>query len=123
MERDDILKTVSEILGPAGRMIAGSKSWYYKTYPMNIPVFNANICIASGKIWFGDIDLTFDKTKLMQIANTIGESVYVLRESDGRFENEDNPKLNNAIAVIHTNNTIVVDSYIQSAIMDGCCTL
>jgi len=73
-----------------GRMISGSKSGYSGRNPENIIVFNGNIITkAHGKIWFGDIDVTKDFDKLKEISNEIKQDLYILREHDARFENED----------------------------------
>lgn len=82
-----------------GRMISGSK-----TAPKgHICVFNANLCTKAGKFWFGDLDLTEDKDKLQVLADEKGETIYVLREKDARFQNEAKPLLENAVAVIEPN--------------------
>ena len=73
-----------------GRMISGSKSSYMQLYPKHVVVFNANIVTKSrGKVWFGDLDLTLDEAKLKIVASALKEPLYVLREMDARFENED----------------------------------
>ncbi len=75
-----------------GRMISGSKSLYRKVNPGNFTVFNANVLTEEdGKIWFGDLDLTEDDEILKKIAEKIGKKLYVLREMDCRFENENKP--------------------------------
>jgi hypothetical protein len=72
-----------------GRMISGSKSSYRERYPDHEICFNANIfSLQQGKIWYGDLDLTLDSEKLDRIAESLGEKLYVVREMDGRFENE-----------------------------------
>jgi hypothetical protein len=71
-----------------GRMLSGSKSRYREANPHNEVYFNANVFTRNEKIWFGDIDVTIDGEKLERIAEAIGEKLYVLREMDGRFENE-----------------------------------
>jgi len=78
-----------------GRMISGSK-----TSPKgHVCVFNANVCTKSkGKIWYGDIDLTDDADALRALANREGETVFVLREMDARFQNEANPLFEKAVA-------------------------
>lgn len=85
----DILKLFANKGFMIGRMVAGSKSTYLEAYPNNNVIFNANIVIKSrGKIWYGDLDLTLDGESLQKIASELGESLYILREMDGRFENE-----------------------------------
>lgn len=75
-----------------GRMISGSKTRYREKYPDNEVYFNANIfLLGEGKIWYGDLDITLDKEILQSIASDMGKSIYVLRELDGRFENEELP--------------------------------
>lgn len=72
-----------------GRMISHSKSGYRDKFPDNEVYFNSNIFVlGEGKIWYGDIDLTKEKDKLENIAKQIGKDLYILREMDGRFENE-----------------------------------
>lgn len=73
-----------------GRMISGSKSGYNEDYPDNLVVFNANIVIESrGKIWHGDLDVTRDYERLEKVSEALEEPLYILREMDARFENED----------------------------------
>jgi len=75
---------------PWGRMVSASKSAYRDAYPENDVLFNANIFIlGKGKVWWGDIDLTRDWHTLEVIASTLGKSLFVLREMDGRFEWEE----------------------------------
>jgi len=75
-----------------GRMISGSKSMYHERFPDHEVYFNANIVLESnGKVWYGDIDFTLDKSKLQEIADVLGEPLYVLCEMDARFENENKP--------------------------------
>jgi hypothetical protein len=72
-----------------GRMVSGSKSGYSSQYPNNFVVFNANIIIPNeGKVWYGDLDLTKDGNILKEVANECNTAIYVLREMDARFENE-----------------------------------
>jgi hypothetical protein len=73
-----------------GRIISGSKSGYYDKNPDHKVVFNANVITESrGKIFYGDLDLTLDTDKLKEVAEILKEPLYVLREMDARFENED----------------------------------
>jgi len=72
-----------------GRIISFSKSAYKKLHPKNEVYFNANIFIlGEGKVWYGDLDITEDKEKLQNIAKELGKDLFILRELDGRFENE-----------------------------------
>lgn len=85
----------------AGRMISGSKSGYMNAHPNNVVVFNANICTKGGvKIWYGDLDLTLDTAALLTLREEVGEDLCVLYEHDARFENEANPKLERAVAIV-----------------------
>jgi hypothetical protein len=94
-------ETAVAILGYPGQIISWSKLDYRLRHPNNVVVFNANICLLkSRKIWYGDIDVTLSKEKLQQLANTLKQTVYVLREMDARFENEEKPLLKFAIATI-----------------------
>ena len=86
-------------LGQPGKIISGSKSGYRKSRPENLTVFNANLCIDEGKVWYGDIDVTRLKSLLQEIADLTGKKLYVLFESDGRFEHEEDPRLKQATVV------------------------
>ena len=91
----DILEYLHTKFFTCGRMISGTK---------NVPdwqdcVFNANVCTKThGKIWFGDLRLTTDGEKLHDLATKVGETIYVLREFDARFENEVRPLFEKAVA-------------------------
>ena len=93
-----ITQLLNEKIGWNGRMISGSKSGYRDRYPKNLAVFNSNICTKEGKVWWGDIDITLSKDALSEIATETGETIYVLYEMDGRFENEVKPILSRAVA-------------------------
>lgn len=71
-----------------GSMIAA-----YKIAPKgHVCVWNGNLITkSSGKIWFGDLNLTKEGSLLKEIAIEIGETLYVLRESDCRFGTEKDP--------------------------------
>lgn len=72
-----------------GRMISHSKSSYREQNPDNEIYFNANIFIlGEGKIWYGDLDLNKDRDSLERISSSIGKDLFILREIDGRFGNE-----------------------------------
>jgi hypothetical protein len=74
----------------SGRMISWSKSTYRQRNPDNEVYFNANIFVlGEGKVFYGDLDITKDKEVLETIAKTVGKDLYILREMDGRFENEE----------------------------------
>ncbi len=71
-----------------GRLISGSK----KAPEGHQCVWNANIITESqGKVWWGDIDITKEASKLKAIAAEAGEPLYVLREMDCRFNTEKDP--------------------------------
>jgi hypothetical protein len=93
-------EVAQEILGLPGKMIGASKSGYRDNFPDHLVVFNSNVCMGKTKLWFGDIDITLSLESLQELASSIGETIYVLSEMDGRFGNENNPKLNRAIISI-----------------------
>jgi hypothetical protein len=66
----------------------GSKSAYDHSNPGNRFFSNANVfCRTKGKLWWGDLDLVKDKDALIAVARRLRVRIYVLSESDGRFEN------------------------------------
>ena len=88
--------SVEDILGHRGR-IFGSKGQYRWDHAKHVVVFNANVCTSQGKVWHGDLDITVDEEKLMRLAQELKERIYVLYETDARFENEKSPKLDRAV--------------------------
>ena len=77
---------------PNGRMMSWSKSGYRAENPNSVTYFNANvITLKDGKIWYGDLDLTKDADTLKRIAEQLGETIFVLKESDCRFGDELKP--------------------------------
>jgi hypothetical protein len=87
---DALTLAAEEALGAAGAMIAPSKTTYVRAHRENVAVFNANVCIEPGwKVWYGDLDLTLDESKLLGLAARLGQKVYVLFERDGRFGGRD----------------------------------
>lgn len=89
---------VELILGHEGKIITGSKSSYTRRHPKNLVSFNSNIIIEGlGKVWHGDIDITRSEALLIRLAEVLEREVYVLYEMDARFENEKNPKVQNAL--------------------------
>jgi len=92
-------------LGHSGKMISWSKSGYAQANPNNFVIFNANIACIEGKVWYGDIDITLNKENLQEIAKFCEETVYVLYEMDGRFDNEESPKLDRAAIEFYPDGT------------------
>lgn len=102
----NLLALLNQTLGTPGRMISSSKSGYLENNPNHVPVFNANVCTRQlGKFWFGDIDLTLDKTKLANLAIGLEQDVYVLSEMDARFEREETPAFEKAAVIFKPNGT------------------
>ena len=101
---EEILEKFRENDLPIGRMISWSKSGYLESNPENLVCFNANIfTLDEGKIWHGDIDITKEQEKLEHVSAQLGKPLYILREMDGRFGNEELSQkqiIERAIAVI-----------------------
>ena len=92
-------KFIRKTLGYAGRMLSGSKrAVKNKDGREHFAVWNANLIIEGyGKVWYGDIDITNEEDELKAIAKEVKAKVYVLREHDARFSNENAPKIENAV--------------------------
>ena len=106
-------------LGPAGRMIGDSKTAYRDTHPDHLPVFNANVCLGTSKIWHGDLDLTIDEEALFDLASRSEEVVSVLYESDGRFRYEEHPLIAEAVYSAAPSGHSLVDSAWAERRADG----
>jgi len=101
-----------KILGFPGHLISWSKSGYRKFNPTHLVIFNSNICIEEGKIWYGDLDITVSHKFLLKLAEKLNKVIYVLYEMDGRFENETKPKIeNHVIRISPQGNFIIGDKY------------
>ena len=75
-----------------GRLLGSSKSGYRDSHPEDLIVFNSNVITkTSGKIWYGDLNINLDRSKLDKISAEIGEPLYILYEMDARFEHENDP--------------------------------
>lgn len=94
-------------LGPTGRLLAYSKMEYGDLFPTNVFVPNANLFTDEAKIWFGDLDLTFDEDVVIEIARRLGSTIYVLHEHDGRFAGRDlEPDLYAAVFVARPDGSV-----------------
>lgn len=106
-----------EILGYHGAMISGSKSGYMGSKPKNLPVFNSNIVAIVDekplKIWHGDIDITLSIEKLKKLSNSLGLVIYVLREMDARFGNENDPRIENFVIKISGDEIVLGEFYAE----------
>jgi hypothetical protein len=75
-----------------GRMIGASKSTYCKEHQGELVIFNANVITKNnGKIWYGDLNVTLDFDNLKNVADQLGEDLYILMEGDARFGYENSP--------------------------------
>jgi hypothetical protein len=108
-----------EILGLPGKMVGASKSGYREMYPDHLVIFNSNVVVGNSKLWFGDLDITDSIQDLKELASSIGEKIYVLLEMDGRFGNEHNPLIQNAITTIHPDGVVNFNDHIQSMLDEG----
>ena len=97
MTKDEKIDLACDILGFPGKRLSGSKS------TPNI-VYNANVCIYDdGKLWHGDFHRINDLPKLLELATKLDTPMFVLREMDARFENEELPKIERATITIEPN--------------------
>jgi len=74
--------------------------WNANVYTPQIKKKFLRKVMTAHKLWYGDLDLTADREKLEKIATDLAVELYILRERDGRFENEQNPQLSRAVAII-----------------------
>ena len=91
---------INKHLGFPGVMLSGSKNAPKSKFGTHLVVWNSNIVVEGyGKVWYGDFDITRDEKILQAVARDLGRRIYVLREMDGRFENDKSPKIERAIYV------------------------
>jgi hypothetical protein len=112
----DAHELVECFLGGKGRMLSLSKSRYSKARPKNLVIFNSNVCIEGiGKVWHGDLDFTLEEPLLRRLAEVLDKEIYVLYEMDGRFCNEGNPKIDNAIVSIKRKTAFHCNVYVTES--------
>lgn len=95
----DPYEVAFKFLGYPGAMLSGSK----KAAPELNVVWNANVFANKMKIWYGDLSITEKSQQLQYIADDLNCKIYVLREFDGRFDNEADPLLDQAVAKFEPN--------------------
>ena len=105
-----------EIMGYPGKLISGSKSGYRDHHPDNLIVFNSNLVAEStGKrVWYGDIDITKSRELLRKLASEEQDTFLVLREMDGRFENEEKPLIERFVYKVSPDGAEEVGSMYQN---------
>lgn len=95
---------IDELLGRPGKMLSGFK----QAAPERRVVWNGNVILEEKqgwfrknltKIWFGDISLTESAEALQKLADEFDGTIYVLREMDARFPNEESPRIEYAVAM------------------------
>lgn len=75
-----------------GRIITRHKGEYAAEHPGELVIFNANVIVPSkGKIWYGDINVSEDFENLKNVADKLGEDLYILMENDARWGTQDEP--------------------------------
>jgi hypothetical protein len=107
------------VLGPSGRMIASTKTGYGQAHPGHVAIFNANVCIAGRKVWYGDLDLTREEPRLRELAARVGLAVHVLFERDARFRQEEEPLLDEAIYRVEPGQEPQLDEMLVRRDADG----
>lgn len=108
-----------EVLGPLGRMIASTKTGYGQAHPGHVAIFNANVCVAGQKAWYGDLDLTRDEVRLRVLAARVEAAVHVLFEQAARFAQEREPLLDEAIYWIEASKEPLFDETLVCRDCDG----
>jgi hypothetical protein len=102
VEVQEALKVAQSKMGYNGRMMSGSKSGYQKAHKANVVVFNGNLCTKEfGKIWYGDMDLTLDLDKIKELSTELKVEIFVLREMDARFDNENTPDFSKFVVAVN----------------------
>lgn len=99
MEENTAETLIRKVLGYPGKLLDQDKSSYKAKHPSHQVYHNANIFVVKKtglfgkkeveKVWYGDIDVTLYEKDLKEIADKTKTDIYILREMDGRFENED----------------------------------
>ena len=101
---------VEELFGNKGKMLSLSKNTYRSNYPQDLIVFNGNICTSEKKLWYGDLNITKSFELLGKLSEHLGETIYVLREMDARFENENNPLIDKFVLKMEVDGRSKVNS-------------
>ena len=87
-KEDEIeLKSVAyKHFGLSGKSITMDPKSYRATYPEKTFVFKGNIVTKNGTLlWFGDLNITDEEEKLMNLSNEIGTTIYVLEPNNNNM--------------------------------------
>ena len=74
---------IEQALGMNGHMIGHSKTFYRLGHPDNLIVFNARIFLDGKPVWWGDIDVSISKDKLIELAKNLNKPFSIYYESNG----------------------------------------
>lgn len=70
-------------LGLSGKSITFDPKAYMTSYPDKIVVFKSNIFTKNGSmIWFGDINITDNQEKLLELSSDLGTTIYIMKPSE-----------------------------------------
>lgn len=87
-KEDEIeLKSVAyKYFGLSGKSITMDPKSYRATYPNKTIVFKGNIVTKNGTLlWFGDLNITDEEEKLMNLSDEIGTSIYILEPNNNNM--------------------------------------
>ena len=110
---------IIEKVGRLDNLISCSRSGFVRNHPKHLAVFNANIIINGEKVWYGDLDLSISKDNLQSVAKQENVDLYVLFESDGRFDKEDEPYMERPVAIYHKDGTILYSDWVELKRYEG----
>lgn len=108
---DEQVTQIDQILGPRFKILSFSKGQYSSDYPDHLVIFNSVIVSSRyKKVWHGDLDITKDEEKIKDVSSFLQDTLYVLYESDGKFENSEKPLINKHVIKIDfsENNPITI---------------
>lgn len=117
--KTELNELIAEKIGLTGILLSMSKSGYRKNNPNSVVFFNANLCTEYEKIWWGDLDLTKSKEKLLELAREMKETLFVLAEMDARFEKESRPEINRYIVSFSPEGYIRINPGYENYIADN----
>lgn len=107
MDRERVSEAAARLGLHHGRMVSASKGWFIHAFPERAVVFNAYLADEEGNdLWWGDLDLTADEPALLDLAATLGETLFVMAE--GSFlsrRGAERPRVAEAVLVVRPDRT------------------
>jgi hypothetical protein len=82
MDKEQVIEAAGAVGLRYGRHVAFRKATYLQAFPRRVVIFGAHLTDEAGNdLWYGDLDLTVDEQKLLDLADALGEELFLMDDS------------------------------------------